>query len=143
MLCPCADYRACPKFIQPSSSPESEQAQNLWFAAPPLHVLYTGASAMAEKSASSSRGWIITLVVTVVVIVLIVVAKSALKEKTEVRVAKATRTDLVSFESTNGQVEAIQDYRAHVTAPGVIKKVYVQVGEHIQKGAELIRMDDA
>jgi HlyD family secretion protein len=97
---------------------------------------------MAEKSASSSRGWIITLVVTVVVILLIVVAKSAFKEKIEVRVANASRTPLVSFESTNGQVEAIQDYQAHVAAPGVIKKVYVEVGEHVQAGAELMRMDD-
>jgi len=97
---------------------------------------------MAEKSASSSRGWIITLVVAAVVIVLIVVAKSALKEKVEVRVAKAARTDLVSTESTNGQVKAIQDYQAHVTAPGVVKKVYVAVGEHVQRGAELMRMDD-
>ncbi|HZL25480.1 MAG TPA: efflux RND transporter periplasmic adaptor subunit [Acidobacteriaceae bacterium] len=97
---------------------------------------------MAEKSASSARGWIVTLVVAVVVVVLIVVAKSALKEKVEVRVAKAARTDLVSFESTNGQVEAIQDYQAHVAAPGVIKKVYVEVGEHVQRGAELMRMDD-
>jgi HlyD family secretion protein len=80
--------------------------------------------------------------VAAVVIVLIVVAKSALKEKVEVRVAKAARTDLVSFESTNGQVEAIQDYQAHVAAPGVVKKVYVQVGEHVQRGAELLRMDD-
>ncbi len=97
---------------------------------------------MAEKSASSSRGWIITLVVTVVVIALIVFAKSAFKEKIEVRVAKASRTDLVSTESTNGQVEATQDYQAHVSAPGVIKKVYVEVGEHVQRGAELVRMDD-
>jgi HlyD family secretion protein len=97
---------------------------------------------MAEKSASSSRGWIVTLVVTVVVILLIVVAKSAFKDKVEVRVAKAERTPLVSFESTNGQVEAIQDYQAHVAAPGVIKKVYVGVGEHVQKGAELMQMDD-
>lgn len=98
---------------------------------------------MAEKSASSSRGWIIALVVTVVVIILIVVAKSAFKEKVEVRVSKATRTPLVSFESTNGQVEAIQDYQAHVSAPGVVKKVYVEVGDHVQKGAELLRMDDS
>jgi HlyD family secretion protein len=98
---------------------------------------------MAEKSESSSRGWIITLVVAVVVIVLIVFAKSAFKEKVEVRVAKASRTDLVSFESTNGQVQATQDYQAHVSAPGVIKKVYVEVGDHVQRGAELVRMDDS
>jgi len=98
---------------------------------------------MAEKSETSSRGWIITLVVAAVVIALIVVAKSAFKEKVEVRTAKASRTDLVSTESTNGQVEATQDYQAHVTAPGVIKKIYVEVGEHVQKGAELVRMDDA
>lgn len=98
---------------------------------------------MAEKSESSSRGWIISLVVGVAVIVLIVTAKSAFHEKVEVRVAKAARTDLVSFESTNGQVEAIQDYQAHVTAPGVIKKVYVGVGDRVQKDAELVRMDDA
>jgi HlyD family secretion protein len=98
---------------------------------------------MAEKSASSSRGWIITLVVAVVVVILIVVAKSAFKEKVEVRTAKASRTPLVSFESTNGQVGATQDYQAHVNAPGVIKKVYVEVGEHVQRGAELLRMDDS
>jgi len=97
---------------------------------------------MAEKSESSSRGWIITLVVVVVVIGLIVMAKSAFKDKVEVRVAKASRTPLVSFESTNGQVEAIQDFQAHVAAPGVIKKVYVEVGEHVKPGAELVRMDD-
>jgi HlyD family secretion protein len=98
---------------------------------------------MAENSPSSSRGWIIGVSLVIVVIVLIFVAKSAFHEKVEVRTAKVSRTDLVSPESTNGQVEAIQDYQPHVSAPGVIQKVYVDVGEHVQRGQELLRMDDS
>jgi HlyD family secretion protein len=98
---------------------------------------------MAEKPTGSSRGLIIGLVAVIVVIVLVVGLKSAFREKVEVRTAQASHADLVSTVSTNGKVEPIEDYQAHASAPGVVQNVFVEVGQRVQRGAQLIKLDDS
>lgn len=65
------------------------------------------------------------------------------RDVTEVRVAPVTRQNLVRSVSTNGKVEPIQEYQAHAPAPGVVGKVYVEVGQKVKPGELLITMNDS
>jgi HlyD family secretion protein len=98
---------------------------------------------MAETSTSSSRGWITGLSIAVVALVLLFAARSFFREKVEVRTAKASNADLTSTIPTNGVVEPIEDFQAHAPAPGVVSKVYVGLGSHVERGSPLIKMDDS
>jgi HlyD family secretion protein len=61
----------------------------------------------------------------------------------EIRAAAATHQNLLSTVSTNGRVEPIEVFQAHAPAPGVVAKIYVEVGGKVKKGDLLIKMDDA
>ena len=98
---------------------------------------------MSDKPKGSSRGLIVGLAAVIALIVVIIVLKTAFREKVEVRTAQAAHADLVSTVSTNGKVEPIEDYQAHASAPGVVKTVFVSVGEHVQRGQQLIKLDDS
>jgi HlyD family secretion protein len=45
--------------------------------------------------------------------------------------------------STNGIVTPAQDFEAYATTPGLVEDIYVDLGEHVKKGQELLRMDDS
>jgi HlyD family secretion protein len=61
----------------------------------------------------------------------------------EIRAAAATHQNLLSTVSTNGRVEPVEVFQAHAPGPGVIAKIYVEVGQKVKKGDLLVRMDDA
>jgi HlyD family secretion protein len=65
------------------------------------------------------------------------------REVVEIRAAPATYQNLLSTVSTNGRVEPIEYFQAHAPAPGVVAKIYVELGQLVKKGDLLIRMDDA
>jgi HlyD family secretion protein len=78
------------------------------------------------------------------VILLVVVAIRALtRDVVEVRVAAVNHQNLISSVSTNGKVEPIEEFQAHAPGPGVVAKVYVEVGQKVKVGELLIKMDDA
>ena len=64
-------------------------------------------------------------------------------EKIEVRVARASFETLSSTVSTNGKVEPVNEYPANAPFPGVIEKIYVHVGDRVQKGTLLVQLNDA
>lgn len=84
--------------------------------------------------------WGIFLAIIVVVSLFV---RSFTREVVEVRVAAVSHQNLVSSVSTNGKVEPIDEYQAHAPAPGVVGKVYVQVGQKVKVGEMLIKMDDS
>jgi HlyD family secretion protein len=65
------------------------------------------------------------------------------KDVVEVRTAPVTYQNLISTSSTNGRVEPIEFFQAHAPGPGVVKEIYVSVGQKVKKGELLIRMDDS
>jgi HlyD family secretion protein len=69
--------------------------------------------------------------------------RSFTREVVEVRVAAVNHQNLVSSVSTNGKVEPLDEFQAHAPAPGVVGKVYVQVGQQVKVGDMLIKMDDS
>ncbi len=61
----------------------------------------------------------------------------------DVRVVPVTYQPLSKTVSTNGKVEPVGEWQAHAPFPGVIKKLYVSVGQHASKGMLLVKMDDS
>ena len=61
----------------------------------------------------------------------------------EIRAAAVNHQNLISSVPTNGKVEPIQDFQAHASAPGVVAKIYVKVGQKVKTGDLLLKMDDS
>jgi HlyD family secretion protein len=59
-----------------------------------------------------------------------------------VRVARVERQPIVNTVSTNGKVEPTRYFQAHAPGPGVVDKIFVTLGEHVESGQELVKMDD-
>ncbi len=68
--------------------------------------------------------------------------RSLSRDPIEVRVAPATFQTLLKEISTNGKVEPIEEFQAHAPFPGVIQKIFVNVGDHVTSGQLLVKMDD-
>ncbi len=98
---------------------------------------------MAERSSNSSRGLFTGVGVVAAAAVIFFGVRAFSHEKVQVRTARATHADLISTVSANGKVEPVEDFQAHAPGPGVVAKVFVQVGQHVERGAHLIKMDDS
>ncbi len=83
--------------------------------------------------------WIAGLVVAAGIFFAI---RSLTRETVIVRVIPATNQTLLDTVSTNGKVEPVDEFQAHAPGPGVIKKIYVDVGQHVAAGQLLISMND-
>lgn len=80
----------------------------------------------------------------IAVVALIVVSiRSLTRQQTAVKVIHVSYQTLLSTVSTNGKVEPVEEYQAHAPAAGVIQKIYVSVGEHVNAGTPLVKMDDS
>jgi HlyD family secretion protein len=96
---------------------------------------------MAQTGQTQSRAWLwILLAIAFVVVVFLYMHR---KPVVQVRAARVSRQDLTSTISTNGKVEPILDFQAHAPNPGVVAKLYVHLGEQVQKGEQLLRMDSS
>lgn len=61
----------------------------------------------------------------------------------EVTAAKVEPQTLLQKKSTNGRVEPLADFEAHAPLAGVVNNIYVHLGQQVQSGQELVRMDDS
>lgn len=77
------------------------------------------------------------------VALIVISVRSLTRQQTAVKVIRVSYQTLLSTVSTNGKVEPVEEYQAHAPAPGVIQKIYVSVGEHVNAGAPLVKMDDS
>ncbi|WP_433983249.1 biotin/lipoyl-binding protein [Tunturiibacter empetritectus] len=72
-----------------------------------------------------------------------IIVRSSTRDLVGVRIAIVDHQNIVSSVSTNGKVEPIEEFPAVATAPGVVEKVYVDVGQKVKAGQLLVKMDDA
>jgi HlyD family secretion protein len=84
--------------------------------------------------------WVIFLTV---IVVAAIAAHFFSHDQFEVRAAAVNHQNLQSTESTNGKVEPIEEFPAYAPAPGVVAKIYVEVGQKVKAGQLLIKMDDS
>ena len=61
----------------------------------------------------------------------------------DVTAARVEPETLTQTKSTNARVEPLENFDAHAPMVGVVDKVYVQLGQQVQTGQELARMDDS
>ena len=81
--------------------------------------------------------------IAVVLIAAILAYRHYFRDRVEVRTAKVTYQNLISSTSTNGKVEPIEEFQAHAAAAGVIKKIYVGVGDKVRAGQLLVSLADS
>jgi HlyD family secretion protein len=74
---------------------------------------------------------------------IVVGVRSFTREKVEIRAAAVNHQNLLSTVSTNGRVEPVEIFQAHSPAPGVVEKLYVEVGQKVKAGDLLVKMEDA
>jgi HlyD family secretion protein len=105
-------------------------------------VLYTDSLLMAQQVSQRSRGWVWGLVALAAGFALFVYlrAQHAVVDVTAARVEPQT---LTQTKSTNGRVEPLENFDAHAPLAGVVDNVYVKLGQQVQTGQELLRMDDS
>jgi HlyD family secretion protein len=72
-----------------------------------------------------------------------IIVRSSTRDLVGVRVAVVDHQNIVSSVSTSGKVEPIEQFPAVASTPGVVEKVYVDVGQKVKAGQLLIKMDDA
>jgi HlyD family secretion protein len=84
--------------------------------------------------------WVIFLAV---IVVAALAAHFLSHDQVEIRAAAVNHQNLQSTESTNGKVEPIDEFPAYAPAPGVVARIYVEVGQKVKAGQLLIKMDDS
>lgn len=84
--------------------------------------------------------WVIFLAV---IVIAALAAHFLSHDQVEIRAAAVNHQNLQSTESTNGKVEPIEEFPAYAPAPGVVARIYVEVGQKVKAGQLLIKMDDS
>jgi HlyD family secretion protein len=84
--------------------------------------------------------WVIFLTV---ILVAALAAHFLSHDQVEIRAAAVNHQNLQSTESTNGKVEPIEEFPAYAPAPGVVARIYVEVGQKVKAGQLLLKMDDS
>jgi HlyD family secretion protein len=82
-------------------------------------------------------------IVLAVIALIVVGVRSFTRDRVEIRVAVANYQNLARTVSTNGRVEPVEIFQAHSTAPGIVAKLYVEVGQKVRAGDLLVKMDDS
>ena len=65
------------------------------------------------------------------------------QEEVPVRAAQVERRDIVSTVSANGKVEPTEDFQAHAPMSGVVDQLFVDLGQKVVRGQQLVRMDES
>ena len=60
-----------------------------------------------------------------------------------IRAEQANRGLITSTITTNGKIEAVDNFEAHAAAPATVKRVLVHEGDRVRRGQLLLQLDDA
>jgi HlyD family secretion protein len=72
-----------------------------------------------------------------------IIVRSTTRDLVAVRVAVVDHQNILTSVSTSGKVEPVDEFPAYAPAPGVVAKVYVDVGQKVKAGELLLKLDDA
>jgi HlyD family secretion protein len=84
--------------------------------------------------------WVIFLAV---ILIAVIAARFFSHDLVEVKVAPVTYENLLTTVPANGKVEPVEEFPATTLAPGVVAKIYVEVGQKVKVGDLLIKMADS
>jgi HlyD family secretion protein len=97
---------------------------------------------MAQQVSDRSRVWVWVLVAVAACFALFLYLRNQ-HGVVAVVAAKVERQNLTSTKSTNGRVAPLADFQAHAPLAGIVNKIFVQLGQTVQTGQELVKMDDS
>ena len=98
---------------------------------------------MPTNQTSRPRSFVILSTVLIAIFLAVLAVKYLSRDVVQVRVAGVNHQNLISSVSTNGKVEPVEEYQAHATAPGVVEKIYVEVGQKVKVGELLVKLNDS
>lgn len=90
----------------------------------------------------SSKGWKIAAVLLAGIAVLAIAGLFRREETAGVLAAEASIADVDNRVTTNGTVIPTSEFQARAFWPGIIQKVYVELGDHVKPGQMLVSMED-
>ncbi len=79
----------------------------------------------------------------IAVVLAVYTVRSLTRVRVDVVVAHATYRDIIKTSSTTGKVEPTVDFQAHAQAAGQVQQIDVKVGDTVEAGQLLLKMDDA
>jgi HlyD family secretion protein len=93
-------------------------------------------------NSTGRKRWILAgggLVLAVIVLAAFVSMRNG---EVSVRAAQVERGTIRTFISTNGKVEAVDNFEAHAPMATTVKRVYVKEGQRVKKGQLLLQLED-
>ena len=98
---------------------------------------------MANPGQSRVPTYIYWALAVVVIVIGGLMVRSFTRKTTPIQTAPVSYQTLRKQVSTNGKVEPVEEYQAHAPFPGVMQRIYVTVGDHVEKNQLLAQMDDS
>ncbi len=86
---------------------------------------------------------LVSAIAVIALVVIVVVFTSMHRSDTPVHTDRATRASIIASISTNGKIEAADNFEAHASAPAQVKQVLVKEGDTVKAGQLLLQLDDA
>jgi HlyD family secretion protein len=96
---------------------------------------------MAEARTQMNRRWV-WIGAAIVLIAVFLTARFFLRDRLPVRVARVEHEMLQNTVSTNGRVEPVTNYQFYSPIATTVKAVYAQEGDLVQRGKEILQLDD-
>lgn len=106
-------------------------------------VYYTDVLVMAQENTGSSLKWLWWRLAVLAVGIIVFAIYRMEHGVVAVRTAVVGRDNIVSDVSTNGKVAPLADFQAHAPLAGIVEKLLVKVGQQVQKGQQVVQMDDS
>jgi HlyD family secretion protein len=97
---------------------------------------------MANAGQSRATTFLLWASGIAVIVVVVFAVRSLTRERVAVRVVPVSYQTLSSTVSTNGKVEPVEEFQVHAPFAGVIKQIFVEVGDQVRKGTLLVKLDD-
>ncbi len=85
----------------------------------------------------------IILIALVLAVVVLAAFVSLRRSQVPIRVGHAERETITASISTNGKIEALNNFEAHAPMATTVKKVFVQQGQWVKPGQLLLQLEDA
>lgn len=97
----------------------------------------------SNPKSTRNSSYVIWGLAIVVVILAIYAIRTLTQQRVTVATAKVTvQEDLTKNSQTNGKVEPVEDFKLTAQAAGQVEDVYVKLGQHVNAGQMLLKMDD-
>ena len=97
---------------------------------------------MQTTDSKRSNTLLFSVIAVVILLAVIFGFRHLTREIVEVKTVTVSYQPLISSVATTGKVEPIEEFQAHAPTPGVVKQIYVDIGEKVKANQLVISLDD-